>query len=509
MADNRSTGSYVVLDTMPLVSIAQRQQEQNRKNNAEKAARSATGSAKLNESFDKLNRKVWDRDNEHLNNLIQDTENWMVDTYTKGGETAIYDNPELKREFKSRIAHINNFSQMSRNQQQIGNEQLKLRSGDPYELDYESAVNFDQWLNLPPEQRVLQPVPMIDKRLTTLSEAVDKYGKQHLEGLLQPFEYAGAVEDETGEFTTYEGKRLDQNRLNSLVNSYNTNPNSVIFRTADTEAREDFDYEMTSPTILDNQGNEIPNPAFQEELNKAREIKIKEEILRQADQAYTKSGRRFTPGAAKKAEEQVEIVEVSPAEAEYTTEDIPQVFKESKNLAATGTDETGKQYFKLKVPLYSYEGTVYTKANLPKGVKPDDTNEIPINSWVDKDHNVLPDDAGITETKIRKTKPATRKVNVTKPGEIKTLNVKEYYNDAGELVKTKEGTAVEGTMIGHIEVEGKEITKIKTKKGEIVQIPTTDDVRKIFKDEYSKIDSSSGVSYKKETTKKSSGINWN
>ena len=528
---NRSTSSYVVLDTMPLVSLAQQEQQYNRKINAEKAAKRATGAAKLNESFDKLNTKVWERDNAYMQDLVNDTEDWMAQTYSEHGETAIYDNPKLKQEFQSRLNHIRDFAQMSRNQQQMANKQLEERAGNPDELSYESAANFDRWLDLPPEQRVLQPVPMVTQRLTTLSEAVTKYGKPHLEGLLQPFEYAGAVKEETGEYATYEGKRLDEKRLNNLVQSYNTNPNSVIFRTADREAREDFDYEKTSPIMLDAEGNQVPNPAFETELARVRSERIKDEILRQADKEYTKSGRRFVPGAAQMREDQVEVVETTPGEAQYTTEETPAAFRKNVRFSGTATDDTGKVYYKLKTPSYSYQGEVYaSKDDLPQGVTVDDATEIPIGSYVDGDGNVKPDDTDLTETKDVKTYKAEREVNVKKPGATRTLNVDSYYKPDGTKVSTAEGTAVEGQMIGHVEVKavekggklyfegskeykkGKpkrmEITKIKTKKGEIVQVPTTDNVRATYSAEYDKIDAGSGVTYTTKKTGKTSGISW-
>jgi hypothetical protein len=324
---------------------------------------------------------------------------------------------------------------------------------------------------------------MVTQRSTTLSEAVDKYGKQHLEGLLTEFDYEGAIDEETGQFGTYEGKKLDNTRLDNLVDSYNTNPNSVIFRTADREAREDFDYETTSPVMLDEQGNQIPNPAFQQEMNKARSLRIKDEILRQADREYTKSGKRFAPSSATK--ESVEVTEVEEEDASFTTEDIPSVFKDKEgSFAGVAEDPTGKKYFKLKSPLFSYEGTVYPKEELPKGVASEDANEIPIGSWIDKAGNVKPDDSDLTETTVKKRQPAEEEYNVSKPGKSRVIKVKTYFTKDGKEVTVASGTALEGQMIGHVEVDGKPITQIKTKKGEIVQVPTTKSVKEAFRKEY-------------------------
>lgn len=507
MAEPRSTASYLQLDTSQLLGIAQQNQAYNRKINAGKAARSATGAAKINESFDKLNKKVWERDNQYMSELISDTENFMIESYSKYGENSLYDNPELKAEFQSRLSNMKNFGEMSRSQQAMGNKQLEERAKNPEELNYESAAEIDRWMDLPSEQRVLTPIPMMSKRHTTLSEAVNKYGKQHLDGLLTDFKSEGAIDEETGEYSTYEGKRFNVKKLNELVESYNTNPTSVIFRTADREAREDFDYEQTSPIMIDAQGNKIPNPAFQEQISKARAERIKEEVLLQAGQAYTKSGRKFTPGSA--AKEKVEITEVSPDKAGFTTEEIPEQFSKNVRFSGTAKDETGKLYYKLKTPSFQFEGKLYANAKeLPKGITTEDATEVPIGSYIDKSGNIKPDDSDLTETKDLKTIKATREINVTSTGKPKVINIKEYYNPKGELIEVKEGTALEGVMIGHLETKDGDITKIRNKKGEVVLVPTDDSIRKTFKTEYSKIDANSGVSYKETTTKKSSGINW-
>lgn len=488
MAEPRSASSYIQLDTSGLAGIVQGQQEYNRKINAEKSARSATGASKINESFDKLNKKVWERDNQHMSNMVRETEDWMADVYSKKGETAIYDDPQLKAEFNKKISNIKNFAEMSRSQQAMGNKQLEERAENPDELDYESASNFDEWADLPPSKRVLVPVPMISKRHTTLSESVNKYGKQHLSGLLTEFDYDSQADEETGEYKSYEGKRLDKKRLEELVNGYNTNPNSVIFRTADRETKEDFDYEQTAPTMLDADGNEVPNPEFQKKLSEARAKRIEEEILKQAGREYTKSSKKFVPGSTKK-EAEVEITEVSEDDSGYTTEEIPAFFKSNKYIASTGKDKTGKQYFKLKTPMYVYEGEMYEKENLPEGITTSDASEVPIGSWVDRDKNVLPDDSEITETKKTKTTSATREYNVTTPGKAKIVNITKHYNEDGSVVEVKEGTALKGQFIGNVNVDGEDRAKIRNSKGEVVIIPATDDVKKVFKVEYDKIES--------------------
>ena len=81
MAEPRSTESYVQLDFSNLAGMAQQQRQYNRQINAQKAAKRATGTAKLNDSFDKINKQVWERDNKYMSDLVNDTESWMVDQY--------------------------------------------------------------------------------------------------------------------------------------------------------------------------------------------------------------------------------------------------------------------------------------------------------------------------------------------------------------------------------------------------------------------------------------------
>ena len=209
-------GDAQVFDGSGLIDLAQEENRYNRKLNAEKAAKKAVGSAKLNDSYQKLNKQVWAQDNEHMAKMIQDTENFMTEAYNKGGETALYDNPELKKEFQGRLSKMKNFAEMSRSQQAMGNKQITERAKDVEDLDYESAVAFDDWLSLPSEQRAVTTMPMVGQRLKTTGEAVTKYAKPQLTGLLKEYKSDGAVDDETGEYTTYEGQKLDVTRLNTL-----------------------------------------------------------------------------------------------------------------------------------------------------------------------------------------------------------------------------------------------------------------------------------------------------
>lgn len=533
MADNNdtfSTASHMVFDTMPLVDIFNQNQQYTRKVNAEKAARSATGAAKIDESFNKLNTQVWEKDNEHMKNLLTDTENLMADTYDKYGPTAIYDNPELNKGFQSQIRSIKTFAEMSKAQQKVAEEQLKLRADNPDELDYESAAKFDEWMSLPSDQRVLEPVPMLKKRSTTLTEAVAKYAKPNLEGLLVQFESPGEINEETGEYKTYKGKKLDKKRLNALTQKYNTNPNSVIFRSADRETREDFDYETTSPTIINEQGVEVPNPQFEVEITNARSKRIEEELLQQADREFTEINIHNVASKSERDKDNVQVAEVSEDERTFTTESLPAVFKNSKVFSASATDESGKKYYKLKNPIWDVEGNTFTSIEdlKKKGYTVADATEIGIGSWVDAKGNVKPDDSGLTEKTDIKNIKAQREVSITKPEGVKTVSVKKYFKPDGTVVQTSEATAIEGEMISHTEIKavekngklyfegdkefknGKpktiEIAKIKTKTGEIVQIPADENVKNTFKKTYEEIGSTTGITYK--GTGKTSGISW-
>ena len=505
MAEPRSTESYVQLDFSNLAGMAQQQRQYNRQINAQKAAKRATGTAKLNDSFDKINKQVWERDNKYMSDLVNDTESWMVDQYSKYGENALYDNVELKQEFNKRLRDIKSFGEQSRSQQAMGNKQLEARSGDVDDLDYESVAAWDQWADLPSDVRAVTPMPIISDRLKTTGEAVTKYAKPQLEGLLKPYGYDGKVDDETGEFIEYEGLSLDSKRLDTLVNNYNTNENSSIYRAANREVLEDFDYEQSSPTMRDEFGNEIANPKFQEEVNRLRGEKIKEELLLQAKNAYSKSSKKKMAGYGSKDPE-IEIAEVAPEDSGYVTEEIPPQFTKNVRFSGTAKDDTGKLYYKLKNPSYSYDGKVYgSKEELPEGVKIEDNevSEIAIGSYIDAEGNVKPDDSELVETKETKVTPATREYNVTSPGKAKVINVTTYYEADGSETKRKEATAIKGQFIGNINVDGEDRAKIMDNKGQVLIVPATPDVKKAFKKEYEKIEAAEKESKAQEFKSKS------
>ena len=203
---------------------------------------------------------------------------------------------------------------------------------------------------------------------------------------------------------------------------------------------------------------------------------------------------------------EIEIAEVAPEDSGYVTEEIPPQFTKNVRFSGTAKDDTGKLYYKLKNPSYSYDGKVYgSKEELPEGVKIEDNevSEIAIGSYIDAEGNVKPDDSELVETKDTKVTPATREYNVTSPGKAKVINVTTYYEADGSETKRKEATAIKGQFIGNINVDGEDRAKIMDNKGQVLIVPATPDVKKAFKKEYEKIEAAEKESKAQEFKSKS------
>jgi hypothetical protein len=267
----QKTSSMVLLDTMPLVDIYNQDRQYNRKRNAEKAAKRATSAAAINDQFYKLKNAAWSRDQEYIGGLINETEEWMIGQYSKGGEESLAKNPELKREFQQRIGNIKRQSDASHAQIKMGDQMLTKASKDNLDnLDPESKLAFDSWLELPSSERLTTPMPLIKDRQMELSEIIERDFKTEIKNLVVPVGYSGRP-DEEGRYVNVDGQTINQEGLDEMVSKVNSNSNAHAFKIADREVKQEINADLTPLTVEVN-GEVVENP----EIIKLREDKIRE-----------------------------------------------------------------------------------------------------------------------------------------------------------------------------------------------------------------------------------------
>lgn len=483
---NTDTASKIVLDTSPMLNVMQDNINYNRKVNAEKAAKRATGIAKLNAMKAKMDTDVWSKDVKHSNQMVSELEDWMVKNYSEGGESAIYDSPKLTNEFESRLRNINDFSKTSRKQRENFEKDELWASHNVDDLDNESVIEKQKWMDLPSSERAMTPMPYSRQIEMSLSETVDKYGKNQLEAMAKNIGYSTKLNPKTGEYYEVKGEGVNEEELTKTVSAINTNPASRIYKKAQKEALEDFDYEVASPTIIID-GVEQPNPEFEKLISEARYKSI-EDDFRSKLKKYTTSSRRGTKTGGTDAEPKPIVVKVTGDQSGYTTKESKS--KALKNASETYLDDKGNKFYKTTKRMYKVPGGIArTEEYLEKkGIPFNEEDVIPIGQIVDIKGNIRPTDEGLTtQTKTTKEK-ATREYETPELGEKKMVSISTYYSEDGTAKQTKEATAEEVQFVGNVNVKGEDRAKIMNKSGEVLIIPATKAIKEIFSDEYNEID---------------------
>ena len=295
-------GSAQVVDLRPVNAMVQNRAEENRQRNAAKEKRRSTNAAAINSQMDKLKNTAWSRDQQYVSDLTSDTRSWMVDTYSKHGEMALVDNPQLKREFDEKVSFIKRQNDASHANITMGNKMLEQRSHNLDDIDYESAKEFDKWLDLPPAERLSTPMPIIKDRELTLRELFIEEGmdKEILSSYI-PTERTGSKNPETGEYYKYEGKTTNEDKYNTTINGLNTNTKGKIFGKANRLAIGEIESDALPP-FIEVDGEEVPNPEYQDKLNVTRKRIIEEIAERFKGTTYENKTRGF--GSVKEEKEE-------------------------------------------------------------------------------------------------------------------------------------------------------------------------------------------------------------
>lgn len=477
-------GSAQVVDMRPIHAMQQDKREATRKRNEAREKKRVGMATAINDSMNKLKNTAWNQDQKYIGGLMQETRKWLSDTYATHGEMAIVDDPAKKREFDERIAFIKQQNDASHANITMGNKMLERSSKNVNDIDEVSGDAFNSWLDLPPEERLATPMPIIKDREMTLDEVVERDVKSEIAGLQTPIGYTGTRDKETGRTVTVKGKGTDEAEYNDMIDQYNTSTNSSTFKYADRQARKLVNEDRYPPTITVD-GEETENPEYQKQLNSQRRELIKESFDKQRLKDYQTSSASY--GKATE-DEDVDIIEDEAAVT--TTEDVGS----TKNyISNTYKDESGKKFFKLKSEMYEVGGKLYPKDKLPKSVDLDDPKtfyRVEIGSIIDEDQNIRPNEKGLTELKKKTTTPVIRKGSVSKPGKAKTFRVNKEYRDG--QVSSTEDKSITGQMVGYEKVKLKSgkteyIFQVKDKKGNIEDVPATDAVKETFSKEWKKI----------------------
>ena len=264
-------GSAQVVDLRPLNATIERRNEANIARNEAKAKKRATNLAAIDSQLGKIKNTAWERDQEYISGLMTKTLDWQAEQYGKYGEGALYDNPELNREWNKQLKFIENQNAASHSQISMGNKNLEYSRKNLDDIDPESGVEFNAWLDLPSEERLRTPQPIIKDREMSLLEVMDEEGVQSaIEGTYIETGGTGLKDPETGRYTNYSGERTDEDAYNAYIDKYSTNSSEGrIFKYANRDAMKMIDTELY-PTHIEENGEKVPNPEYQQELNKVR-----------------------------------------------------------------------------------------------------------------------------------------------------------------------------------------------------------------------------------------------
>jgi len=374
-------GEAQVFDPNPLINLAQQERDYNRKRNAQKQAKRAVASAAIDTEFGKLKNTSWSEDQNYVKSLIDDTQQWMMDTYSKNGETSISESPELNREFKERLNFIKGQNDASHAQIKMGDDMLKRSKGNLDELDYETLNEWKSWRELPSEQRLVTPMPIIKDRSLELHEVVERDFRSEIDNLLVDVGYSGQTNDE-GRYNNFKGKTINAEKLDGMISTLNSNPNSQVFKKADAEVKQEINSDLVPPTIINSQGVEVENPDYRSAIAKRRELKIRETIESKIAPEYMTSSARYAPGSDSN-KVNIDVTEIEESEDKnITQEDIPESLKSGDYLSAIAKDGSGKKWFQIKTSMYEIEGKLYGKDEIPEGKTVDDGIYTNTGTWV-------------------------------------------------------------------------------------------------------------------------------
>lgn len=500
-------GSAQVVDLRPVNAMVQQRQAETIMRNQARQKQRATNAAAINSQIDKLKNTAWSRDQQYVSDLMSDTRSWMTDVYSKYGEMALADNPQLKREFDEKVSFIKRQNDASHANITMGNKMLEQRSHNLDDIDYESAKEFDKWLDLPPAERLSTPMPIIKDRELSILEVMEEEGvKSAIEGTYIETGGTGIKDPETGRYTHYTGNKTDMDAYNSHIDKYSTNKEGRIFRTANRMAMDMIDTNLY-PTHIEENGEKVPNPEYQHELNRVRRQVIDDaaSTWKKADEKKSRSYYGSTKGLKEEEEEDSGVV---LGDKEIVTES----HWSYPGVASSGYfDKSGKAFFKTNEQLHMVDGKAYTESNIPEGKASDGV--IPIGTVIDKSFSIRKEGVkGLEEAKKVGTKKVISTGSITKTGKPKTYKSTSIYSDKGGITKTKSKSKT-GKMIGYklVDIEGVPtyIFEISDNKGNITDQPADKALKQTFSKEWADIrEAESQKEEPQDFSKRKEGETW-
>ena len=482
-------GGAQVVDLRSVDAMVQNQAEANRKRNEAKAQKRATMISAIDSQLGKLKNTAWygvsGKDRDYIDKLKSDAKIWMTKTYDTHGEAAFLDNPELKREFDEKAAFIE--AENGRSHASIKQADLMLTKSqkNAEDIDTETGAAFDKWMDLPSEVRMRTPMPIIKDRDLTLRELFIEEGMD--EEILSSYvktKRTGAKNQKTGEYNKYEGMRTDEDKYNTTINGLNTNTGGKIFGKANRLAMAEIESDALPP-FIDVDGEQVPNPEYQDKLNVTRKRIIEDVAKRLRGTTYENRTRGFGSVEGGDDDEDKDS-EVVLGDKEIITES----HWSYPGVASGGYfDISGKPFFKTNENLHMVDGKAYLEKNIPKGKKSEGL--IPIGTVIDKNFSVRKEGLkGLKEGMNVDIKNVISTGSVTKPGSSKTYKSTSTYSDKEGITKTPSRSKT-GKMIGHklINIKGVEtyIFEISDTKGKVTEEIATETLKKVFKKDWEDI----------------------
>lgn len=500
-------GSAQVVDLRPVLTASEQARMDAERKAAEKMARKATKAAALNSMVGKLKNEGWTNHNTYLQQKLDGLNDFVLKEIGENGETVFAENQEKQSELKSQINDFVSWNQWSKNLTSEAEKQLERAQKSRKDIDVQSLGEFNKWLNESPEYQRTHPMPRIKDRNRSRNEIVKEEYSSALGKMAKRVVSTGKP-DETGRISKSDITITDPEEFNSFIESISKDPNNQLNITAGEDAIRIIDGEgIIGRTIINEKGEEVNNPEFFKKYNT-----LKDQLIREAAEIYLPKEEKMFTATYKSGsgdDKEPTITEITDDEKGYVSDKNIEAFSKNTKFSASAQDEAGNTFFKTKVPMYSFQGKIYSKDELPEGYSPDqsDVKELKAGLWIDKDGN-LGSEKDLKPTRDRTKYPVIREVTVQN-SPVKKLRVNEVILPNGKKEVIAEGDVVEGKLIGYhkknvndvddkIIHEGEkgyderkvktiEVATIQKKDGSTVETVVTDQVKNTFPKEFEKI----------------------
>jgi len=500
-------GEAQVFDLQPLVKTLGDRAEADRKRHAKKVAERATKAATLNALDDKLKVEGHHTHSQFLQENLDELRNWATEKYATGGEDVFVKDPKAKAEWEGKINNFVGLNQASKNIKTSLQAQIDRSMSNEYEMERADVEAFNEYMSLPLDEQMKRPLPTLGDRELTAADIFTKE-KLNTRTTSKVVGYAGKPDPKTGRIMTTSGKVSSDQLLDDQTNLALNDPESPYARAAYKEAAEAVLGEGFTPQFIkDENGEKVDNPEFLQEVKEKTYAQTRELFKASQGELGLKTTSSYAPERASE-DKQLKITEISEDERGYVGEKGHTGFKKNKKYSNSATDSSGKTYFKLKVPLFTFEGKTYTKEDLPDTAY--DVDEIKVGSWIEPETNEVKDEKELTISKETTKHPVTRE-NTIQNSVVGKVRLNEKYLPDGTVKSVPEGEVVTGQLVGYHEKnvnisKGKlvhedekgynpkaktniKVATIETKDGDVVETKVTDQIRDTYKEEFKDLDS--------------------